>query len=302
MYKGNYKLYFTFGTVETVKDEWDEDVSVFTAETKSTPVTVKVVKPSVKASKFTPNTSYKIYVKDGLSVELTGRGQGVDMSTLQFYNLQNVNVNGQANKFADYFVLTDDHRSIKLRDDVNVDDIATNDLKGYISYHVSGDSILNYGCSGTFQIKITLERTRTSQAYALSNLTVSGNTVSGNTVSGNTVSGNTVSGNVFAYVGGKVENKVDVCDVYSESDKFDVSVANDGTLFLVNTAVLEYKEYTVEAYIVTENNLYDYKIDQMKQAYLNEEDAEKKAALKTAYEGAIKANGVKVKTTVTLVK
>lgn len=286
--KGSYKLCFTFGHVEEGR---------FVAETATTSTTVKVVKPNVTKSTFKPATSYKIYVKDGLSVELTGTGKGVNMDSLSFYNLQNVNVNGQANKFTDYFVLGDDHRSLILKDNVNVDDIKANDLKGYISYVIAGDHLLNRGCNGTVQIKITLEKKKTSQSYALSALTVSGNSESEDTVSANTI-----SGNVFAYVNGDVENRADVHEVYIDSEEFDGYSTLDGEVYLINKSELEYGSHTVTTYIVTDDNRYEYKIYLLKQAWVNAEEGEAKDTAYATYQKAIKDHGVKVTTKVTVVK
>ena len=286
--KGNYKLCFTFG---------HEDEGRFVAETGTTSVTVKVVKPNITKSTFKPATSYKIYVKDGLEVKMTGTGKGVDMNSLYFYDLQNVNVNGQANKFTDYFVLDEDGCCIKLKDNVNVDDITANDLKGYISYVIAGDHLLNTGCEGTVQIKITLEKKKTSQNYALSALTVSGNSASEDTVSANTI-----SGNVFAYVNGDVENRADVREVYIDSEEFDGYSTLDGEVYLINKSELEYGSHTVTTYIVTNDNRYEFKIYLLKQEWVNAEEGEAKDAAYAAYQKAIKDHGVKVTTTVTVVK
>lgn len=288
--KGNYKLCFTFGHIDANMEE-------FVAETATTSTTVKVVKPNVTKSTFKPATSYKIFVKDGLDVKLTGTGKGVDMSSLQFYNLQNVNVKGQANKFTDYFVLDEDGCCIKLKDNVNVDDITANDLKGYISYVIAGDHLLNTGCEGTVQIKITLEKKKTSQNYALSDLTVSGNSASEDTVSANTI-----SGNVFAYVNGDVENRADVREVYIDSEEFDGYSTLDGEVYLINKSELEYGSHTVTTYIVTNDNRYEFKIYLLKQEWVNAEEGEAKDAAYAAYQKAIKDHGVKVTTTVTVVK
>jgi len=288
--KGNYKLCFTFG-------HKDADTEEFVAETATTSTTVKVVKPNVTKSTFKPATSYKIFVKDGLDVKLTGTGKGVDMSSLHFSNLQNVNVKGQANKFTDYFVLDEDGCCIKLKDNVNVDDITANDLKGYVSYSVAGDHLLNTGCEGTVQIKITLEKKKTSQNYALSALTVSGNSASEDTVSANTI-----SGNVFAYVNGDIENRADVREVYIDSEEFDGYSTLDGEVYLINKSELEYGSHTVTTYIVTNDNRYEFKIYLLKQEWVNAEEGEAKDAAYAAYQKAIKDHGVKVTTSVTIVK
>ena len=122
-------------------------------------------------------------VRDGLSVTFTGSGAGVDMDTLRINGLANMNVNGQANRFASIFSVSGN--TLALNENVIVDSLTANDLKGYASYSVEGDNEpFNYGCSGTAQITIKLDKTSVKLSYALTNPTVSCNQVSGNTVSG----------------------------------------------------------------------------------------------------------------------
>ena len=275
--------------------------SDFTAQTTTKAVTLKVVNPSVTKSTFKPTTSYKMYVKEGAQVELKGTGKGIDMSTLVFHGLQNVNVNGQSNNFTSFFELVnnDGKYFIRLKDGVNMDDIASTDLTAKVFYDVKGNDPLNYGCHGSAQIKITLEKAKTAQSYSSTGLTEVVYNVEG-TVSGNKIMVGSVSGNSIVYSGRSSDNEITVTDAYSASTQFSVSV-DDGELELENIAELQYtrKTYTVESYVMTDDNVYADKVAALKQAYADAEDG---TAEETAYVNAIKAHGIKVKTTVNVKK
>lgn len=304
---GSYKLYFTFGKMTPAVDENGETLgySDFTAQTTTKAVTLKVVNPSVTKSTFKPTTSYKMYVKEGAQVELKGTGKGIDMSSLTFHGLQNVNVKGQSNNFTSFFELVnnDGKYFIRLKDGVNMDDIASTDLTAKVFYDVDGNDLLNYGCHGSAQIKITLEKAKTAQSYSSTGLT---EVVYNDewTVSGNKIMVGSVSGNSIVYAGRSSDNEITVTDAYSASAQFSVSV-DDGELELENIAELNYasKKYTVESYVMTADNVYADKVADLKQAYEDADDgtAEETAA-KTAYVNAIKAHGIKVKTTVNVKK
>lgn len=112
---GSYKLKVTVGTGATA--------AAFKADTQPVNVTVKVNKN--KAFTFKPVTSYTINKVDGGAV-LTGKAnvnvKAGEKVRVDFYNLQNANVNGKSNLFTHYFKLEEDKVTGTVRLTLNTED------------------------------------------------------------------------------------------------------------------------------------------------------------------------------------
>lgn len=275
---GSYKLWFSFGTINEDGD--------FIADTKATAVTLKAVAPKTVKSSFKFTTSYKMSVKEGGSVELTGTGKNVNLHELECYNLKNANVNGTENQFLDYFTL--EENTLKLKSSLKPEELiyitgnsAKNDLTGYVDYELYGGYY-----SGTAKITVSFKDTVTK--YAASNATVLEDTV--------TVADVTVTANeALAYVG----------FAYVTDGDFGVTSVNGAVITLTyngegrptvsgNAAG---KKHKVTMYVVPANSYYTTELTALKAA-ADAEDATDEA--KKAYTDAVQKYGVKVTSTITV--
>ena len=272
---GSYKLWFSFGTINEDGD--------FIADTKATAVTLKAVAPKTVKESFKFATSYKMSVKEGATVAFTGSGKGIALPSLYCKDIRNANVNGEENKFLDYFELTAGGKKLKLKAGVDASAIDKKDLTAYVDYRIATDT---YYMKNT--AKITVSFVDLTAKYAASNATVLEDTV---TVADVTVTANKALANVgFAYVtdgdfGVTSVNGVVIRLTYNGEGRPTVSGNAAG------------KKHKVTMYVVPANSYYTTELTALKAA-ADAENATDEA--KKAYTDAVQKYGVKVSTTITV--
>ena len=272
---GSYKLWFSFGTINEDGD--------FIADTKATAVTLKAVAPKTVKESFKFATSYKMSVKEGATVAFTGSGKGIALPSLYCKTIKNANVNGEENKFLDYFELTEGGRKLKLKAGVDASAINKKDLTGYVDYWIATDT---YYMKNT--AKITVSFVDLTAKYAASNATVLEDTV---TVADVTVTANKALANVgFAYVtdgdfGVTSVNGAVITLTYNGEGRPTVSGNAAG------------KKHKVTMYVVPAKSYYTTELTALKAA-ADAENATDEA--KKAYTDAVQKYGVKVSTTITV--
>ena len=279
---GKYKFHFTFGTV-------DENGN-FIADAKPVSTTLKAVAQTKKAS-FKPVTTYTMSAKDNAVVEMTAKSQGILL--YQYRALENANINGKENKFTDYFEIEEEIQSnnfipqykyfLKLKSGVDVTQITKDDLTGYVEYNagtVEGKTI-----SGTAKITVNLKDV--VGKYAADKVSV--------------LEADEMKANVAVT---RDKEAIKVAHACAEEGKFTATVSGNGD-FVELTSKGENKatvgKNNVTMYVVAEDSYYKEKVDTLAEAVVTANEEEKAAAVK-AYEDAVKEYGIKVTTTVTVVK
>lgn len=271
---GSYKLQFTFGSI-------DEDGN-FVADTKAVTATVKVGQRKADGS-YKPVSSVKLALKDKKAGVLKGTGKNV---VYEYYGeIKNANINGQSNRFAEFFEIDydwdveteEETYYLKLKDNLTEEQLsyitsaaAKNDRIGYISY--SG----TYGTAGVWDAnsgtaKVTVSFADTMGTYAISKATI-------------------LSIEPSAWVDIYRDNKlVDVDWAYVEGD-FTGYATGSHRVFLTADEVAVGKS-TVAVYVIPAGSYYSGRITAI--ADENGEDSEE-------YKEAVKKYGIKLVTEITV--
>ena len=274
---GDYKLWFTFGTLD--------DEGRFRADTASKAVWLKAQKVQVVKGSFSPNSSYKMAIKEGGSATLSGVGTRYIKDTLVYSNIRNANVNGLPNAFRTYFEL--DGNKLRVKEDLTQEQLdyinattASSDCSGYIDYKVavrkSDGSYVDQ--IGTFKVKVTL--TNSIRKFSLSSAKVKDASQ---------------TTDIKAYADGKVVN---IIHAVATSGRYEVACDGTSKLTLVPKTGDDKPKVGnnyVTVYIVPDNTYEANKetLDALKLT-LDSANGETKESAKAAYSEAMKKYGIKV--------
>ena len=155
---GSYKLQMTFGTVNVDGE--------FVADTKAVSTTL-VAEPKYTAtdSTYKMTTKIQLALKDKTKEELTVTGK--DISSYEFVNLRNKNINGEPNEFCTYFEFAGgegDQIYLRLKESLSAEQLAyigsragKNDCQGFATYHYTCDD--GSENSGTIKLTVTIKDT-----------------------------------------------------------------------------------------------------------------------------------------------
>lgn len=302
---GSYKLQFTFGKNDTDDDHYNNVIPL----TKALTVTLKATAP--KKGSYKPVSTLKMSVKDATTAVLQGTGKNT-YSYDRYFNLRNANINGKSNGFTDYFEWGCDDNwdqerivSLYLKPGLSKEKLDwltgnTTDAKNariaYIDYEAYNQdgSIL---ASGTTKITVNftsattdMSKVKTASAYAAPAVKI-------------------ITGSTTARVDITAAKKpASIEYAYAESDQFELYPVVDDTYVTLEAKkdtdgkyiVPSLGTYSVDLYLIPENNYNVDGIDNLVYAWRWASD-DQKAEAKKAYEEAIKTWGIKVTTKVTVV-
>ena len=263
---GSYKLNISVGTVNAD--------GKFVADTKTATVTLKAVAQKAVSSKL--NAKYTMSTKAGAEAPLT-------LSNKQTYltsaSLLNANIKGQQNAFKEYFEITgnaEDGFTLKLKDDLDQDQLdwitgkeGKNDLTGWVAYKYFDGT---YSYKGETQVTVSFKDAK----YSLSKTTVLREAE---------------TATVSLYAGKEKANASTHVLVEGTDFTYNGSAGSKIVLNIPDASKLK-KSNKVTLYVVPADSNAVSILDGLKTA-----DNE----TKTDYENAIKAYGVKLTTTVSVV-